>query len=247
MKLQIKDSGAWRNVVSFDLERRAAVEVAGAALLQATGCPPLDFKFIDYACPQEEGQAFRTRAIQVLQSHINSGCECSLECMILLWIRRRRRAAVGFFQPPHNRGDFRVSQTQPDCESATDRKKRCEVRLCPAFDSCQNFNAATAIYDTSEFAISVQFAVKLFQRLYQLWNANRKRCCGNQGQVALSLLPSASFSSSDINGAKQSCNGTDSADPSTPIGFGEVALESKGNKSSANRQAEKYSLHRAIV
>lgn len=38
MKLQIKDSGAWRNVVVFDLERRTAVEAAGAALLQAAGC-----------------------------------------------------------------------------------------------------------------------------------------------------------------------------------------------------------------
>ena len=38
MKLQIKDSGAWRNVLSFDASRRSEVEAAGAALLQATGC-----------------------------------------------------------------------------------------------------------------------------------------------------------------------------------------------------------------
>ena len=38
MKLQIKDSGAWRNVISFDASRTADVEVAGAALLQAAGC-----------------------------------------------------------------------------------------------------------------------------------------------------------------------------------------------------------------
>lgn len=38
MKLQIKDSGAWRNVVSFTPDRMADVEVASAALLQAAGC-----------------------------------------------------------------------------------------------------------------------------------------------------------------------------------------------------------------
>lgn len=39
MKLQIKDSGAWRNVLSFDPSRTADVEAASAALLQAVGCP----------------------------------------------------------------------------------------------------------------------------------------------------------------------------------------------------------------
>jgi hypothetical protein len=39
MKLQIKDSGAWRNVLTFDASRMADVEVASAALLQAAGCP----------------------------------------------------------------------------------------------------------------------------------------------------------------------------------------------------------------
>ena len=38
MKLQIKDSGAWRNVLSFTPDRMADVEVAGVALLQAAGC-----------------------------------------------------------------------------------------------------------------------------------------------------------------------------------------------------------------
>jgi len=38
MKLQVKDSGAWRNVVSFAPDRMADVEVASAALLQAAGC-----------------------------------------------------------------------------------------------------------------------------------------------------------------------------------------------------------------
>lgn len=38
MKLQIKDSGAWRNVLNFDPARRADVEAAGVALLQASGC-----------------------------------------------------------------------------------------------------------------------------------------------------------------------------------------------------------------
>jgi hypothetical protein len=38
MKLQVKDSGAWRNVISFDASRIADVEAASAALLQAAGC-----------------------------------------------------------------------------------------------------------------------------------------------------------------------------------------------------------------
>jgi hypothetical protein len=38
MKLQIKDSGAWRNVVSFTPDRMADVEVASAALLEAAEC-----------------------------------------------------------------------------------------------------------------------------------------------------------------------------------------------------------------
>jgi len=37
MKLQIKDSGAWRNVLSFDAGRAAEVEQAAAALLRAAG------------------------------------------------------------------------------------------------------------------------------------------------------------------------------------------------------------------
>lgn len=37
MKLQIKDSGAWRNVLNFDAGRTAEVEAAGAALLRAAG------------------------------------------------------------------------------------------------------------------------------------------------------------------------------------------------------------------
>ena len=38
MKLQIKDSGAWRNVVTFEASRMADVEAASAALLLAAGC-----------------------------------------------------------------------------------------------------------------------------------------------------------------------------------------------------------------
>ena len=38
MKLQIKDSGAWRNVVSFEASRMADIERASAVLLQAAGC-----------------------------------------------------------------------------------------------------------------------------------------------------------------------------------------------------------------
>jgi len=37
MKLQSKDSGAWRNVLVFDAARTAAVEDAAAALLRAAG------------------------------------------------------------------------------------------------------------------------------------------------------------------------------------------------------------------
>lgn len=38
MKLQVKDSGAWRNVLVFEPARMADVEAATAALLQAAGC-----------------------------------------------------------------------------------------------------------------------------------------------------------------------------------------------------------------
>lgn len=37
MKLQIKDSGAWRNVLHFDACRTAEVEESAAALLRAAG------------------------------------------------------------------------------------------------------------------------------------------------------------------------------------------------------------------
>jgi hypothetical protein len=37
MKLQVKDSGAWRNVLHFDASRTADVEEAAAALLRAAG------------------------------------------------------------------------------------------------------------------------------------------------------------------------------------------------------------------
>lgn len=37
MKLQAKDSGAWRNVMHFDAARTAEVEAAAAALLRAAG------------------------------------------------------------------------------------------------------------------------------------------------------------------------------------------------------------------
>lgn len=38
MKLQVKDSGAWRNVIVFDVASRPEVEAASAALLLAAGC-----------------------------------------------------------------------------------------------------------------------------------------------------------------------------------------------------------------
>jgi hypothetical protein len=37
MKLQIKDAGAWRNVLTFDASRTADVEDAAATLLRAAG------------------------------------------------------------------------------------------------------------------------------------------------------------------------------------------------------------------
>ena len=37
MKLQIKDSGAWRNVLSFRAGNATEVELAAAALLRAAG------------------------------------------------------------------------------------------------------------------------------------------------------------------------------------------------------------------
>jgi len=38
MKLQVKDSGAWRNVLVFDEARQGEVEAAAAELLRAAGC-----------------------------------------------------------------------------------------------------------------------------------------------------------------------------------------------------------------
>jgi hypothetical protein len=37
MRLQVKDSGAWRNVLIFEAERAAAVQDASAVLLRAAG------------------------------------------------------------------------------------------------------------------------------------------------------------------------------------------------------------------
>jgi hypothetical protein len=37
MKLQVKDSGAWRNVLVFDAGHTGAVEAAAAELLRAAG------------------------------------------------------------------------------------------------------------------------------------------------------------------------------------------------------------------
>lgn len=47
MKLQIKDSGAWRNVASFEPERRADVEQASSALLRAVACPRTAMRIVD--------------------------------------------------------------------------------------------------------------------------------------------------------------------------------------------------------
>jgi len=47
MKLQIKDSGAWRNVVSFEASRMAAVEATSAALLLAAGTEKTSMRICD--------------------------------------------------------------------------------------------------------------------------------------------------------------------------------------------------------
>jgi hypothetical protein len=47
MKLQIKDSGAWRNVASFEPAKMAEVEKASAALLQAVACPKTSMRICD--------------------------------------------------------------------------------------------------------------------------------------------------------------------------------------------------------
>ena len=47
MKLQIKDSGAWRNVLTFAAERQAAVEATSAALLAVAECPKTTMRICD--------------------------------------------------------------------------------------------------------------------------------------------------------------------------------------------------------
>jgi len=47
MKLQVKDSGAWRNVLNFEPARRVQIEAAGAALLQAAGCSRTTLRISD--------------------------------------------------------------------------------------------------------------------------------------------------------------------------------------------------------
>ena len=50
MKLQIKDSGAWRNVASFDKERSDAVLTTGAALLAALNRTGTSMRVTDGDC-----------------------------------------------------------------------------------------------------------------------------------------------------------------------------------------------------
>lgn len=47
MKLQVKDSGAWRNVLSFERERMADVEATSAALLAAACCSKTTMRICD--------------------------------------------------------------------------------------------------------------------------------------------------------------------------------------------------------
>lgn len=47
MKLQVKDSGAWRNVLHFEVSRTAGVEEAAAALLRAAGCLRTSMRIVD--------------------------------------------------------------------------------------------------------------------------------------------------------------------------------------------------------
>lgn len=47
LKLQIKDSGAWRNVLSFPEAQRDRVEVAAAALLEVGGAGKSAMRLVD--------------------------------------------------------------------------------------------------------------------------------------------------------------------------------------------------------
>lgn len=47
LKLQIKDSGAWRNVLSFPGERREQVQVAAANLLEVGGAGRSAMRLVD--------------------------------------------------------------------------------------------------------------------------------------------------------------------------------------------------------
>lgn len=47
MKLQVKDSGAWRNVLSFEPAQRLEVEFAAAALMRAAGCSKTTLRISD--------------------------------------------------------------------------------------------------------------------------------------------------------------------------------------------------------
>jgi len=46
MKLQIKDSGAWRNVISFTDEQQQAVEAAGIELMKAIDSPKVSMRIV---------------------------------------------------------------------------------------------------------------------------------------------------------------------------------------------------------
>lgn len=47
LKLQIKDSGAWRNVVSFPAEKQGSVQAAAANLLEVSGADKSAMRLVD--------------------------------------------------------------------------------------------------------------------------------------------------------------------------------------------------------
>lgn len=47
MKLQIKDNGSWRNVVSFEPGRADAIKAAAAKALQIKACPRTSMRIVD--------------------------------------------------------------------------------------------------------------------------------------------------------------------------------------------------------
>lgn len=60
MKLQIKDSGAWRNVVSFDDAQQMQVEHAGLLLMRAIDSPKVSMRIVRDT-PQQKVESYCTK------------------------------------------------------------------------------------------------------------------------------------------------------------------------------------------